>query len=333
MRDHHLSNQPQALVITHEPLFRQALSSSLGFRVLPVDALLDGYLMASHILAAPETSYPLMIFVEPASTDPIFPVLSGAVISAALARRMRLREIRPAWMLGLAAKCSPDQAADLQIIGCQHMLSIPFTDESLALLKHMPSQSAPIAYRTRGRSTTGRAIDAFQTMAQHIVEMVAAARPQTYTEEEITQLLRWLTAYPTRALNRAENMVGVERLLCALGGSDAARQTLGMIAQQWQQRHPLHSEILQQFLEGWQRREIVRHFVERGLYEDSRIYQCIHELPRRISEYLHQEQPRSSKQQAKRKIDPHQQPDQQHRQHRAAKIADNLSPGNGARLV
>jgi hypothetical protein len=49
---------------------------------------------------------------------------------------------------------------------------------------------------------------------------------------------------------------------------------------------------LEQFLAGWERREIVRSFVSRHLYEDSRIYRCIKRLPKHIAQALRMAQAR-----------------------------------------
>jgi hypothetical protein len=295
MQPEHTSDQPHALAITPEQTLDYASLASLGYKILPVDSLLDGYLIASRMLAAPVATPPLTIFIELAAKDPVFPALSGMILSAALARRMRLRELGPAWMLGLVAPNTSQHGVEGQITGCHHLLSTPFTDESLFLLGNIRSQAVPFVSKASEKSLAVRAIDAFQTTAQRVIDMVEATRFQSYTAEDITLLLHWLTPYPAHSAlpqkrsNAAENSAYVERLLCSLGGSYAARELLATIARQWEARYPLHSAILQRFLEGWERREIVQDFVRRKLYEDSRIYHCIHELPYRISDYLHKE--------------------------------------------
>lgn len=54
----------------------------------------------------------------------------------------------------------------------------------------------------------------------------------------------------------------------------------------WRSRFPLHAEILALLLAGFERREIVHSFVNRHLYEDSRVYAGITTLPARIAEEL-----------------------------------------------
>lgn len=123
------------------------------------------------------------------------------------------------------------------------------------------------------------------SLTQRVLATAQAARSQTLTPEDVLLILRWLTAYPSQSITQAE-ATRAEELLQTMGGAQVAQERLQQIAQQWQQRYPLHSEALQKFLAGWKHREIVQHIVGQGCYEDSRVYACIKELPKRISEHL-----------------------------------------------
>jgi hypothetical protein len=139
-------------------------------------------------------------------------------------------------------------------------------------------------------------IEVLQAVAQRVLYVVQAAQTRIWTPEEVAVVLRWLTPYPAQSGSArqstpdTETVIKIQQLLRALGGVRSARQRLDSIAEQWQARYPLHGEILRLFLDGWERREIVRHFVDRRLYEDSRIYHCIKELPRRICDQLRRDQ-------------------------------------------
>jgi hypothetical protein len=126
-------------------------------------------------------------------------------------------------------------------------------------------------------------------LAQRMLIAVQAAQARSWTADEVALILRWLTPYPGQEISIAEAR-RAETLLRELGGPQEAQQRLEQIAEHWQERYPLHSEILQKFLAGWERRQIVRHVVAQGFYEDSRIYACIKELPYRISRYLRRAQ-------------------------------------------
>jgi hypothetical protein len=117
-----------------------------------------------------------------------------------------------------------------------------------------------------------------------------------WTTEDAVLILRWLTPYPAwpnvdqQSGGKNELALRTQQVVRALGGPRPARQRMEAIVAKWDKRYALHGEILRKFLDGWERRQIVRYFVNHGLYEDSRVYHCIKELPRRIAEQLRREQ-------------------------------------------
>jgi hypothetical protein len=127
------------------------------------------------------------------------------------------------------------------------------------------------------------------SLTQRVLATAQAARSRTLTADDVVLILRWLTAYPSQSITHTE-AARAEELLQTMGGPQVVQERLQQIAQQWQQLYPLHSEALQKFLAGWKRREIVQHIVGQGCYEDSRVYACIKELPKRISEHLRRAQ-------------------------------------------
>ena len=127
------------------------------------------------------------------------------------------------------------------------------------------------------------------SLTQRVLATAQAARSRTLTTEDVQLILRWLTAYPSQSITQTE-AAHAEELLQTMGGAQVAQERLQQIALQWQQHYPLHSEALQKFLAGWKRRDIVQHIVAQGCYEDSRVYACIKELPKRISEHLRRAQ-------------------------------------------
>ncbi len=263
-----------------------------GFHVSLNHSLLDGYTQASSLLSSTSLEHTPAILVDLLSTEPLFPALSGTLLIAGLARRMRLQQLRPAWLIGLVGAPSPEQEVEADIAGCHYIATLPLTDDRILDLRRLTLDPAPIPHQTGDVDTPLHVITAFQNVAHRVIEAVQAAQAWPWTPEDVALILHWLTPYPlpthmtAQAINNASTQARIELLLRALGGSQGARQRLEAIAGQWQHRYRLHGEILHRFLAGWERREIVRYFVEHGLYEDSRIYFCIKELPRRIAEHL-----------------------------------------------
>jgi hypothetical protein len=112
---------------------------------------------------------------------------------------------------------------------------------------------------------------------------------ETIVADLCAALLRWFTPYPTlpdKPRRTSGNTSRIKSLLRSLGSQRRARQQLEMIATEWRQRALLHADILRKFLDGWERREIVRCFASRGLYEDSRGCHYINELPQRLSDHV-----------------------------------------------
>jgi hypothetical protein len=120
-------------------------------------------------------------------------------------------------------------------------------------------------------------------------------QPDQWTMQDVAGLLYQLTSYPTytqpeTSVEQWTSIVDIslrtEQIIRTLGGIQATREFLADCVHYLEPQYPVHSKILRKFLDGWQRKAIVRHFVERGLYEDTRIYACIKELPHRVSNML-----------------------------------------------
>jgi hypothetical protein len=291
------SDRPRALLIASQPAhatLRDALVEQ-GFTVTMVRSLVAGHTQIQRLLAPKQSARPLLILLDLASYDPDFPEFPGTMLVAALAGQMRAGTLHPAWLLGISTERHVEKDEEALIAGCHVVLHVPLSSDDVLLLRRLAARPAPLPHQDRP-PPEARVIAVLQAVAQRVLEVVEAAQTRIWTPEEVALVLRWLTPYP--ALKRSarqstrdpESMAGVQPLLRALGGARSARRRLESIADQWQSHYPLHGEILRHFLEGRERREIVRYFVERGLYEDSRIYACIKDLPRRLSEQLRRDQ-------------------------------------------
>jgi hypothetical protein len=275
---------------------RQQLSS-IGFQVKVAHSLLDGYMQTLQMLASPRPALPSVILLDILNIQPGFPELPGSLLAAVLARHMRLEEIHPAWLVGLMSAHDAERETEATVAGCHHILPAPLSDETLVMLHDLVSRPAPVPYLDRWPEQS-RIIHVLQNVAVRVLQAVRDAHIDIWTPEDIMHVLGWITRYPTTR-SKAEHEAAiastayseeVERLFRALGGQQVAVDRFSRIAEEWEVRYPLHSEILRKFLQGWSRREIVRYFVAQGLYEDTRVYACIKDLPRRLSEQLRIEQ-------------------------------------------
>jgi hypothetical protein len=286
-----LAQRPHALVIGADSAQHRTILRAQGFTFSNTSSLVEGYAHALKRLAAEDTPRPLLILLDLQTSEPHFPELTAPLLTAALAHQMQSGTIRPAWLIGLAAELTRDIAAEASIAGCHQLLPTPFTDEEALDLRILVVQPA-VPPHSNAAPDTLDAIHAYQITAQRIVDIVRAAQIHVWTEDDARALLGWFTQYPVarHKLELRQPNAHMRRLLRALGGERAAHKQLVVIAEEWQTRYPLYGAILDLFLAGYERKEIVKSFVEQGLYEDSRIYVCIKELPQRLAAQLRIEQ-------------------------------------------
>ena len=283
--------RPHALVIGADSAHQRPVLRARGFTFSHTLSLVAGYAQALHRLALAETPRPLMIVLDLQTSELNFPELTAPILAAALAHQMQLGTIHPAWLIGFSADLTPHIETEARTAGFHQILRAPITDEEAQTLRRLVAQPAPLAHNEAPPELLGPIL-AYQLAAQRVVEIVRGAQIEFWTEEDARALLGWLTHYPVsrqEAQLRSPN-AHLRRLLRALGGENGARARLHTIAQEWQTRYPLRGAILDLFLGGYERKEIVKSFVEQDLYEDSRIYACIKELPQRLAVQLRVEQ-------------------------------------------
>jgi hypothetical protein len=292
------ARRPTAVLIAshNTQLVRQRQQlSSIGFQVMAAHSLLDGYMRTLQLLASPQPARPSVILLDVLHTQPGFPELPGSLLAAVLARHMRLKEIHTAWLVGLVPTQDAESMTEATVAGCHHLLPAPLSDEALLMLHDLVWNPAPVPHFDQWPEQA-RIIHVLQNVAVRVLQAVRDAHIDIWTPEDIVHILGWITHYPAtrskakQTATRASTAAEAERLLRALGGTHGAKDRFSQIADQWVVRYPLHGQILRKFLDGWERREIVRYFVAQGLYEDTRVYACIKDLPQRLSEQLRIEQ-------------------------------------------
>ena len=289
--------RPQVIVIAGETTsarIRGALAA-LGFRVVVEHSLLAGYEQTRRLLATTRLARPTVILIDLLLAEPGFPELTATLLVAAITRQMQLGMIHTAWRVGGIAGQHPTVSVEARALGCGEIVSLPLNDEALAKIQGIIHQP-PAINRPEVAPESPDLVEMCQNIAQRVLDSVKAAQIRAWTPEDAALILSWLTPYPITTGNARQTKIMVRdlprirQLLRSFGNQSAARQQLEQIATYWQQRYPLHGEVLQKFLDGWERREIVSYFVGQGLYEDSRVYHCIKELPQRLSDHLQRHQ-------------------------------------------
>jgi hypothetical protein len=269
-------SRPHLLTIGATP--SPELLRASGFSVSHAATLLDGYRKAVRRLDRIAQLRPTVILLDLHTTEPGFPELIAPQLVAVLADQIAAGHLHPAWLIGLSPASTPDLDAEARVAGCHHLLRPPLDETALKMLhmEYLPPALVPLIDDARR---------AYQRAAKRVLEAVLAAQIPIWTSADARVLLHVLTPYPLPASQRGTDS-HAKMVLRALGGPRAARQRLEVMADSWQMRCPLHGAILRFFLDGLERREIVAHFVMRDLYEDSRIYACIKELPERLAQEL-----------------------------------------------
>jgi hypothetical protein len=297
MTQHRRSDRPEAMLIATEATqieLRDALAD-LGFVVITPRSLLAAYAQMRRLLAPARSARRILILVDMTVIDPGFPEFPGMLLAAVVSRQMQLGRLQTAWLVGVITDNRSEGYSNATVAGCQQIIDVPLALDDRLALRSLVEQPAPPPYGG-SQPQEADALLAFQSLARRVMRAVHAAQTHPWTPDDVSLVLCWLTPYPVwssggqQADLSAEAALRIQQLLRALGGPRAARQRFEAIVAQWRIRFALHGDILRKFLDGWERREIVRYFVEHGLYEDSRVYHCIKELPRRIAEQLRREQ-------------------------------------------
>src|SRR3954447_20322040 len=82
-----------------------------------------------------ESTTPLLVLLDLKMPDPSHPDLEGAVLAAALHRRMQLGLIRPAWLIALTSYLTFEREEETLFAGCNRVISKPLTNHHAAWLR------------------------------------------------------------------------------------------------------------------------------------------------------------------------------------------------------
>ncbi|HEX6290379.1 MAG TPA: response regulator [Herpetosiphonaceae bacterium] len=278
--------QPRVLLIEDNPqqivLERHTLES-VGFEVSVASSAVEGVEYAMSLLDLSRPAHPTVIVLDLVLPDLILQSMEGSVLAAALLGRMLDGMIHPATIVALTGELTKERKEAALFAGCSMVLTKPLLREhaeELFKIAHEP----PVLPNIKVSSYKAQGFRVFRSFAEKTLNDLRNRHPLTlWSPEDAHLVLSSITPFPPPS-DVDQGRAGA--LLYALGGQAAAREELQRCATQMEKSYGLHSEILQKFLDGWERRAIVKYYVDRGFYEDSRIYTCIKELPQRISDRL-----------------------------------------------
>ncbi|MDQ3706081.1 MAG: hypothetical protein M3437_12795 [Chloroflexota bacterium] len=273
---------PHALVIEDDPLDAEIERITLeqaGFTVISAGSLIEGETCAMALLSpSAESTPPVLVLLDLKMPDPSHPDLEGAVLAAALHRRMQLGLIRPALLIALTSYLTFEREEETLFAGCNRVLPKPLTNHQAAWLRRQVEQPPVFS-----ESQPAIGIRLYQEKAEEILSIVRRGQlPYGWTSEDTRHLLGAITSYPyTQAIDQARQA----GLLMKLGGQEAARELLWRCAEQL---NALDRTILILFLEGHKQDQIYQRCRNdpQLAYDRTTVFRHIQKLPESISVHL-----------------------------------------------
>jgi CheY-like chemotaxis protein len=279
---------PQALVIEdhqrHAQLARYHLED-VGFEVVVAFNLIQASHEVRRMLDPNSCYRHTLILVDLKGVQPGRPDLEGSNWVAVLAREMQFQRLYPASIVAITGDPTRARVMEAIAAGCHdRVLAKPITEQNALWLRGLAFQKPKIPHSDVPPEQLCM-IEAFQSMSARSLEPIFN-HPVNWTPDDAYLLLQRLTLFPPLRPEASDDSRRMETLLHSLHGVSAARELLRGVAEQLTVQGMIHGEILNKFIDGYKRREIVKDFVVRSLYDDSHIYNCIKELPARVAECL-----------------------------------------------
>jgi CheY-like chemotaxis protein len=276
------SFSPHALLIEDDPLDSEIERITLeqaGFTVISAQSLVEGETCAMTLLGpSAESTPPVLVLLDLKMPDPGHPDLEGAVLAAALHRRMQLSLIRPAWLIALTSYLTFEREEETLFAGCHRVLSKPLTNYQAAWLRQQVEQPPPLA---GAQPDVGFRL--YQEKAEEILSIVRRGQlPRAWTSEDARHLLSAITSYP---YNDDIDQARQAGLLMKLGGRAGAHELLRKCAERLGNLDRL---ILLLLLEGHTPDYIHRRRRSDSqlAYDRTTVFRHIQKLPESISIHL-----------------------------------------------
>lgn len=270
--------RPRAFLIEDDPLdaeIERLTLSQAGFDVVQAGSIIEGETQVMTLLDLHMPVIPTVIILDLYMPSPGHPELEGAILAAALTRRMHKQQIHPARIVALTNYLNPEREEEALYAGCQHVLTKPLTNSHAAWLAQWVDHVEPVR-----KPTQDPGVRLYQKKAEEILSILRRGQPlRMWTTPDAHLLLSSLTSYPAPASANADQQT---TLLLSLGGRESVITTLQRCAEQIDAPYNL---ILADYLNGKNRRAVHKHLMNAG-YSRTYSYYCINELPARLGAWL-----------------------------------------------
>lgn len=263
----------------------QRFLEAVGFEVVIVENVALASQAIRWMLDPQREPRRTLILVDLIGVQPRRPDLEGTNWVAVIVREMQRRQLYPAPIVAISGDLNNERKLEAQVAGChEKVLAKPFNDENALWLRQLVMEPPTIPHANASPEEL-RAIAAFQSTSARSLQSILEPSV-VWIADDAYLVLRCFTPYPVQRPEGPHDQERTEALLHVLGGVSAARELLHKLADLLKENGEIHGEILALFLDGRKRRQIVKHFVDLDLYEDSHVYNSIKDLPTRLYDRL-----------------------------------------------
>lgn len=258
---------------------------AVGFEVVIVENVTQASREIRWMLDPHREYRRTLILIDFKGVHPSRPDLEGPNWVAVVVREMQQQQLYPAPIVAISSYLNDERKLEARVAGCHEcVLEKPFTDEHALWLRKLVMEPPTIPHANASPEELSL-IRAFQSTSARSLQSIFEPSV-VWTADDAYLVLRCLTPYPSQRAEGPQDQERTEKLLHVLGGASAARELLHRLVDLLKENGEIHGEVLGQFLSGRKRREIVKHFVDQRLYDDSHIYNSIKYLPKRLYERL-----------------------------------------------
>ncbi len=217
-----MTKQPTALVVEDTPVHGTLAEMTLGevgFHVVWVRTLLEGWRWASDRLDAQLPASPSLILLDMKLPDPDHPRLEGAVLATWLSDEMQAGRLHPAHIIAISSELTPQREWSALAAGCSLVLAKPLTPLKAQLLRDLFAEPPP-------PPSPEVAVQAFRQGQRDVLDLIVRASQtavRLWSAGEVRVLVGTLTA--AVHLLPSDRDLGTA-LIAELGGVTALRLRL-----------------------------------------------------------------------------------------------------------
>ena len=217
-----MTQPPTALVVEDTPVhgtLAEMTLSEVGFHVVWVRTLLDGWRWATERLDCDLPTSPSLILLDLKLPDPDHPRLEGSVLATWLSDEMQAGRLHKSHIVAISSELNPQREWSALAAGCSLVLAKPLTPLKAQLLWAMLAEPLP-------QPSAEVAVQAFRQGQRDVLDLILRASQATarlWSVGEVRALVGTLTA--SVHLPPAEREHGAA-LVAEIGGMTALRLRL-----------------------------------------------------------------------------------------------------------